>query len=280
LIDEIVQKYIVPMAPIPTPLKPTGRLKKKINTVFFDIYGTLFVSGSGDISLAKRSNPKLQKIEQLLIECNILKPPRKLLQELYAAIEATHSDLRNSGIDYPEVNIEQIWSQVLQTTDKKRIRRFAIEFEWIANPVYPMPNLANTLSILRRHDIELGIISNAQFYTPYLFKWFLDSDAQGLGFSLDLVFYSYRFGIAKPSSTLFDLAAKKLKEKGIRTSAALYIGNDMLNDIYPAKMTGFQTALFAGDNRSLRLRSDDSRCRNLNADIVLTDLNQLIDFIH
>ena len=267
------------MSPVPTNLNPAGKLKEGLDAVFFDIYGTLFMSGSGDISLARQGNPKLQEIEQLLIKYNIPKPPHKLLQELYGTIEATHIDLRNSGIDYPEVNIEEIWAQVLQTTDKKSTRRFAMEFELIANPVYPMPNLENTLSAVRGRGIEMGIVSNAQFYTPYLFKWFLDSGVKGLGFSLDLVFYSYRFGIAKPSSALFDLAAKKLKEKGIRTSAALYIGNDMLNDIYPAKMTGFQTALFAGDKRSLRLRSGDSRCRNLNADILLTDLNQLIDII-
>ena len=53
----------------------------------------------------------------------------------------------------------------------------------------------------------------------------------------------------------------------------------MLNDIYPAKQLGFQTALFAGDARSLRLRADDPRCRNLSADLVLTDLEQLIGYI-
>jgi putative hydrolase of the HAD superfamily len=53
----------------------------------------------------------------------------------------------------------------------------------------------------------------------------------------------------------------------------------MLNDIYPAHKLGFQTALFAGDARSLRLRADDSRCLNLSADLILTDLGQLIDHI-
>jgi putative hydrolase of the HAD superfamily len=57
------------------------------------------------------------------------------------------------------------------------------------------------------------------------------------------------------------------------------VGNDMLNDIYPAKKLGFQTALFAGDARSLRLRTDDPRCRNLSADLILTDLEQLIGYI-
>jgi putative hydrolase of the HAD superfamily len=53
----------------------------------------------------------------------------------------------------------------------------------------------------------------------------------------------------------------------------------MLNDIYPAQQLGFKTALFAGDTRSLRLRTDDSRCSNLSTDLVLTDLEQLIGHI-
>jgi putative hydrolase of the HAD superfamily len=95
----------------------------------------------------------------------------------------------------------------------------------------------------------------------------------------ELTFYSYRFEVAKPSLALFRLAVEKLRLKGVSPSAALYIGNDMLNDIYPAKTIGFQTALFAGDKRSLRLRTDDPRCKNLNADIIITDLIQLIPYI-
>jgi putative hydrolase of the HAD superfamily len=53
----------------------------------------------------------------------------------------------------------------------------------------------------------------------------------------------------------------------------------MLNDIYPARKAGFKTALFAGDQRSLRMRSDDPRCRDLTPDLVVTDLGQLIAVI-
>ena len=125
----------------------------------------------------------------------------------------------------------------------------------------------------------MGIISNAQFYTAYLFKWFLGSDLNDLGFDPELVYYSYQYEIAKPSPILFQLAAQKLKERGITPPCVLYIGNDMLNDIYPAKAIGFQTALFAGDRRSLRLRADDPRCKHLRADLVITDLDQLIPHI-
>ena len=66
---------------------------------------------------------------------------------------------------------------------------------------------------------------------------------------------------------------------GIPVNAALYLGNDMLNDIYPAQKVGFKTALFAGDARSLRLREDDPGCKNLSPDIIITDLIQLLDHI-
>ena len=57
------------------------------------------------------------------------------------------------------------------------------------------------------------------------------------------------------------------------------MGNDMLNDILPARSVGFRTALFAGDKRSLRLRRDDPRCNNLKPDMILTDLIQLVGLL-
>ena len=67
---------------------------------------------------------------------------------------------------------------------------------------------------------------------------------------------------------------------GVSPHAVLYVGNDMLNDMLPAAAAGFQTALFAGDARSLRLRETDPRCIDVSPDIVLTDLSQLIEHIH
>ncbi len=264
------------LTPIPTVLAPAGDLTHDIRCVLFDIYGTLFISGSGDIGLAKQNSPKLEEIKLLLAEYEIQKTPRALLDELRDAIKARHKDLHDKGVEFPEIQIDRIWQQVLQSDNQDRIRQFAAKFELISNPVYPMPDLAELLSTCRQHGILMGIISNAQFYTPYLFNWFLDSDPQGLGFSPDLIFYSYIFEMAKPSAILFKMAAEKLKEKEIQPSSALYIGNDMLNDIYPARNTGFQTALFAGDERSLRLRTDDPRCRGLKPDLVVTDLGQLM----
>jgi putative hydrolase of the HAD superfamily len=72
---------------------------------------------------------------------------------------------------------------------------------------------------------------------------------------------------------------KVLEEMRIAPAKVVYVGNDMLNDIMPAKHAGFQTALFAGDKRSLRLRQDDSRCNGIIPDLVFTHLMELAELI-
>ena len=274
-----INKYLHPMTPLPTSLSARGDLRQSIGCILFDIYGTLFISGSGDISLSQQNSLPYEQLAQLLTKYAISHPPRQILDKLYERIEIRHAVLGNRGVDHPEVIIEDIWRQVLEIDDPTIIRQFAVEFELIANPAFPMPNLESMLSACRQTDLLLGIISNAQFYTPLLFKWFLYSEIEDLGFDPGLLFYSYQYEEAKPSPTLFKMAAEKLGSKGIQPVSVLYVGNDMLNDIYPAHAIGFQTALFAGDRRSLRLRTDDPRCINLKPDLVLTDLGQLRKYI-
>ncbi|MGD9080193.1 MAG: HAD family hydrolase [Desulfobacterales bacterium] len=277
--EDLIRDYLSPMSPLPTSLTPGGSLVGKIQCIFFDIYGTLFISGSGDISVARKSSPLSQQLEHLTHKYDIAKTPQALVTELYEAIETKHRQLRDNGIDYPEIKIDEIWQQILAVEDIHRVRKFAIEYELIVNPVYPMPNLEALLQACRQQGLAMGIISNAQFFTSHLFEWFLNARMEQLGFDSELIFLSYQLGYAKPSKALFKMAASAIDAKGFNTTAALLVGNDMLNDIYPAHHFGFQTALFAGDARSLRLRKDESRCRDLSADLILTDLGQLIDHI-
>jgi len=276
---ELVSKHITHLYPIPTSLKRSGNLKEKIKCILFDIYGTLFISGSGDIGIAKKELQKAEKFECLLQKYRINKTPEALLKNLFIAIENKHKIMKKSGIDFPEVEIDRIWMSVLENNNPDTVRKFAIEYEMIANPVYPMPNLKELIAACTEKKVLMGIISNAQFYTSYLFSWFLNSELKDLGFSPDLCFFSYKLGRAKPSLFMFKAAAVKLKEIGVSTNSTLYAGNDMLNDIYPAKEAGFKTALFAGDVRSLRLRENVLECKNLSADLVITDLIQLLEFI-
>ena len=275
----MISEYITPVSPVPTSLTPSGKLEEKIEVILFDLYGTLFISRSGDIGMAKKKSPQSEKLENLLQRFGVKKDSQSLLNQFYAAIENQHELLKEQGVDFPEVEIDQIWMRVLENDDLESVRAFAVTFELIANPVYPMPNLETLLSVCQDSNVVMGIISNAQFYTPYLFNWFLGSPPEDLGFCPDLILYSYKFGYAKPSTFMFQVAAERLKHMDMSVRSALYIGNDMLNDMYPAKQAGFKTGLFAGDARSLRLRKNDPKCKDLSVDLVITDLIQLLDYI-
>ena len=277
--EESIKRYLLPLTPLPTNTDPFGTIDTGTMCILFDIYGTLFISGSGDIGMSKSNVQNLSKLERLLTKYRIPGPARNLLEVFFKQIEAEHGRATKNGVQYPEVDIIHIWKQVLKTYETETIRDFAIEFEMIVNPVYPMPHLAELLATCRQKNIRMGIISNAQFYTALLFEWFLNANLTALGFTMELVLLSYRYGQAKPSELLFQQAVDQLKDLGIHPRSVLYLGNDMLNDIYPAHTVGFQTALFAGDARSLRLRKNDPRCRDLSADLVITDLLQLVDLL-
>jgi len=79
-----------------------------------------------------------------------------------------------------------------------------------------MPVLRGVLRGLHRQGLLLGILSNAQFYTPLLFECFLGAGAREMGFREELILYSCELGLAKPSSRLFEIARERLAAAGVR----------------------------------------------------------------
>ncbi len=279
MFDKILAERLRPMAPIPTGIQPGGGLKCPVKCILFDVYGTLLISGTGDISVSRKSVLISTAFQTLLDKFGIPAALEQVLESFFNGIQAAHQSAKRNGVDYPEVEIDRIWSSILGTDDMTLARRFALEFELMANPVYPMPHLESFLEACRKASLVMGIISNAQFYTPLLFRWFLKADPIDLGFREALTLYSYKIGYAKPSARIFDLAVDRLKELNISAKNTLYVGNDLQNDIIPAKRAGFQTALFAGDARSLRLRGIDIENVAIHTDLVITDLRQLLSHI-
>ena len=279
LTREAFLKEITPLVPRPTDIRPRGNVRSGIKCLLLDVYGTLLISASGDIGVSKNDSANTQKLKALIHKFGIQQSPESLLNDFFAAIEKEHHYLRKTGTDYPEIRIEEIWKQVLDFARLDQAKTFAVEFEMIANPIYPMPYLKEMLEACIQKKVILGVISNAQFYTPLIMKWFLEGDLEDWGFDPGLMIYSYKLRQAKPSLALYDLAVSRLKKKGIRENTVLYMGNDMLNDIYPAHTVGFNTALFAGDARSLRLRTKDPRCTHLSPDLIVTELLQILDHL-
>jgi putative hydrolase of the HAD superfamily len=275
----LVKRRLSPLSPLPTRLAKRGHCHPSIKAVLFDVYGTLLISASGGINQDGGNRIHSDQMTQLLDRYDIHVTPQKLKEDLMSAILAEHDQIKAKGIAYPEVVIESIWESLLGWRDTERIKQFVIEYEMIINPIWPMPHLWTVLKGLSERNITLGIISNAQFYTPLMIEASAGVSFEKLRFDPDLIFFSYQYGQAKPSAYLFEKAAHHLYLKGISAKNTLYLGNDMINDVIPAGKVGFQTALFAGDSRSLRLHKDDPDCHCKTADLVITDLIQLLEVI-
>lgn len=290
-LSEIIKKKTVPMSPYPTDLEARLPAVEGIKAIFFDVYGTMLISGTGDIGISKEKNNKfpisriLKDFQFTLIshEENIDEMFSMLINRL---IREEHKKLKDMGISFPEVDIVKIWVSILTelidgnyisgTLEISKIKEAALSYECMVNPVWPMTGIDEFLHHLYNNNYKLGIVSNAQFYTEKILKDLLDFNLGIDGFDRELIFYSYRENQAKPSKDFFLKAVTKIKKMyNIESEEILYIGNDMLNDIYTAQQCGCKTALFAGDRRSLRLRSSDERCVGLEPDLIITELVQL-----
>lgn len=278
-----------PMAPLPTSLAARITPLPEIRAVLFDMYGTLLISGSGDVGSADphgRHEAFVAAFKSVGLPLAGDGSPRDddMSECLKRHIQACHARQRDAGVDFPEVDIVEIWRGVVGELVNARLvppppaeldfRRLAVEYEVRANPVWPMPGLDECLDSLRGAGQILGIISNAQFFTPLAFEAVAGKSLDDHEFDAALRYYSYEHGRGKPDLRLFEMAAAALAQRGVRPEQVLYLGNDMRNDVWPAAAVGFRTALFAGDQRSLRLREQEAESKEA-ADAVVTHLNQV-----
>jgi len=281
------------LKPLPTGVEPSLVAKRTlpaIKAVAFDVYGTLVISGSGDISLARSDAREFALRESL--EAFNLKPQsgESLAGHFHAKVREAQEARRKDGIEWPEVEIREVWRNFLEamtrtgwvkgTWKAEQVSYLAMDYEFRVNPVWPMPGLGEILGALKSGGLPLGIVSNAQFFTPLLFPHFLKKELEDLGFDDGLCVWSFAEREGKPSTRLYQKLGERLGHKKILPASVLYVGNDLRNDIAPARREGFQTALFAGDQRSLRLREDDPLVQGIEPDFVVTELRQILPIVN
>lgn len=275
-----IRDHSQPLEAISTGKEPSLPPLSGIRCVAFDIYGTLIISGSGDIGVGDVTQ-KESTLRALLADSDLPAIPEdcSITTRFIELIRLSHAASRAKGHEFPEVEVREIWSdlitEVLPGTipTPSQVQSLAIAYELATNPVWPMPGLKETLGTLRDRGLKLGIVSNAQFYTPLLFEAFLGRNIDHLGFDPRLGVFSYQHKRAKPGTFLYEQLRDALAVQGVTPRETLYVGNDALKDIHPAATLGFRTALFAGDQRSLRLRED---CPSLlPPDTVVTHLSQI-----
>lgn len=224
----------------------------------FDLYGTLLTSNAGGLfdwqqrEQTLRSHLAAHDIHQL--------PNFSLVAHLENLVAQDHAHSRESGIDFPEVEIREIWARFFKSLNLSiagDLDAFIISYEQLINPIAIMPGAEEVL----RHPFSKAIISNAQFYTA----GFLEE----LGLPTpEITHYSYQEKQSKPGTYLFEKLAESLPP-----SETLYVGNDRLKDITPAVQCGFRTALFAGDQHSFRPHSHRQDLPQ--PDATITELTQI-----
>ena len=294
-LSDIERRILASSRPLdPNPLRASPRLEPAvggIRAVIFDIYGTLLVSGSGDVGTIGEENSSRAAVEAFGAVGLRMRGDGSAVTDILKETIGSHHRIRcEAGSLNPEVDIRDVWRDVCaelavggileRRPDSREIELLAVEYECRNNPVWPMPGMLETVSGLRRRGLLLGIVSNAQFFTPLIMEALFRADLITLGFGQDRTVFSYELLEAKPSVSLFTPVVESLdRESGVSPEEALYVGNDMRNDILPSSSLGMKTALFAGDARSYRRRTEDSACRGLVPDFVVTDLRQILELV-
>jgi len=283
-----------PISPIPTGLSPRSVPLPSVQWIVFDVYGTLLTSGAGEIgTAAPREASSVDACDRIARRWGVRGiSGTDLAAALVERIRVEHRIHTSQTVPHPEIDIREIWQRVIDPViaaasggpaeteappapiDPEEI---ALEHELAVNPVWPMPGAIETIATLHQRGYHLGIVSNAQFYTPLTIEALFGGTVEELGFSRCV--WSYETRAAKPSPPIFRRFLSPDDGNPIDPPTALYVGNDMRNDVCAAAAEGFRTALFAGDERSLRLRQDDPSLCTLEPDVTITDLRQLLEVL-
>lgn len=288
MLTERINNLCKPMDVIPTAEEPTLTKIPGIKAILFNVYGTLLISGSGDGSAdptVDRAVALSESLERVGFFGDLKGAGVRGIELLGELVEHHHYLCRLCNILSPEIDIEDLWCKVLSALHEEglltteaagpdQIKALSVEYECRVNPTWPMPGCVEFLSQCADSDRVMGIVSNAQFYTPILFETFFGKNVPKLGFDPECCIWSYIVGEANPSQKLFDRVIGTLMIKhNIRAEETVYVGNDLLNDIDTAQKAGCKTVLFAGDRRSSRQK--DARVAGIVPDAIITKLSQL-----
>ncbi len=284
------------VTPLASGLLPFGdgwadALTVRPRVILLDIYGTVLLSGSGEVGSDLRAPARgavgggasgdtgREQVGRRFIDtfCELSgtgdgEVLEKIMQHYREEIRLEHARKRDAGFAHPEVDIIEIWVRVIggyaraagagaRETERGAAAELALLFELWNNPVQVAGGVADLLAYCRQAGIGLGVISNAQFYTPLILEAALGRGLAGLGFDERLLWWSYVGRRAKPDVWMFEQAIGAIAGQ-VGPGEILYVGNDQRNDVTCANKSGMQSCLYYGDERSVRLFPDAGAARD------------------
>ena len=201
-----------------------------INTVLFDIYGTLI-----NIRTSEDKDEVFDSISSFLAYRRVFLQ-RKELKELYFA--ELNQQFARSRERYPEVDVNLAFERVLRGHGRTSDRYLAL----ITTQLYRsltrerLSLFADTFWTLTefRKRYRLGIVTDAQ-------RAFCKPELRALRIEefFDTVVISSDYGFRKPDPRLFHIALAAMNSQA---SEAAYIGNSYETDLLGAKAAGLATA--------------------------------------
>ncbi|MCL2218733.1 MAG: HAD family hydrolase [Chitinispirillia bacterium] len=250
-----------------------------VRAAIFDVYGTMvnywrpgFESRELREGLLLEAFGEIASrfgMEDVLMGMNPGDSPAKTLSDFYNGLLAlNHQKSVKKGIEFPEVRVDEVWSVIVlmlkrngydaaarapgDAGDFARYLAYTYNFLSMGRSLYP--GVADALKRLKGDNIVLGILSDAQLYTPIDLTLLLRDQSGGTVddhnelFDADLTFLSYEYGFVKPGEVLFRRLFDALYEYRITPDQTVFVGNDLSVDIKPAAALGMRTALFCGDD--------------------------------
>lgn len=200
--------------------------------VIFDVYKTLI-----DIKIDENDIRAYECLSKWLSKRGVDAGPRQLFRDFRALI---NKEINLSKEKYPDVEIGGIFSRIIRKyagkkagKNKKLVEETAATFRVLTTSHLSIyPDVITVLKRLRK-KVKLAIVSNAQrLFTKQELEKF------GLLKYFGYVLFSSDVKACKPNPKIFLRALKDLK---IDPRNAVYVGDDLFNDIEGAQNAGMRT---------------------------------------
>lgn len=295
---------IWPRVPPPVAVRATPSIDPidGVRMVLWDVYGTLLRTTGGAFCLIPNPRTPLEvALEKTIHEFNMwnsmYRKPGPPWQSMISQYTEYHRRLsmaatkRNGDLTDPD--LVDIWEAIISRLFDKDyaydesfygdLRQFsekvAYFFHSSMQGVEARPAAVQAMQDLHAIDVRQGLLADGQSFTFVQLLRALTE--QGTLprladlFHPDAVLFSHQLGTRKPSRSLFELTAARLRAAGFQPEEVLHISCRLKTDLVPAKTVGMRTALLAAEQAGLEAPPQLLKDSATRPDRLLTDLRQV-----